>query len=107
MLISSILHKRGADFKRFLPWLTGHLQGPDSPDPCGVPSSKTERTKRRNESVSSDYAGLTYPNIILGLWPVYCRFPGVYRKPVLDGAKPVDARPIRTGRKHCFRRAPA
>jgi hypothetical protein len=58
MLISSILHKRGADFKKFLGVLTGYLQGPDNLDPCGVLSSKTDRTKRRNESVSSDYAEL-------------------------------------------------
>ena len=36
MLIRSILHKRGADFKRFLGGLTDYLQGPDNPDPCGV-----------------------------------------------------------------------
>jgi hypothetical protein len=45
MLISSILHKRGADFRRFLRRRTGYLQGPDSPDPYGVLSSKKERTK--------------------------------------------------------------
>ena len=58
MLISSILHKRGADFKSFLGGLTGYLQGPDDPDSCGVLLDKTDRTKRRDGSLSSDYAAL-------------------------------------------------
>src|SRR5215813_3767165 len=43
---------------------------PHNPDLCGVLSGKTDRTKRRNQSVSGDDAGLIYPNIVLGLWPV-------------------------------------
>ena len=58
MVISSILHKRGADFKSFLGGLTGYLQRPDNPDACGVLLSKTDRTKRRNESLSRDYGRL-------------------------------------------------
>src|SRR5215831_18341492 len=62
-----------------------HQSRPDNPDPCGVPSSKTERTKRRNESVSSDHAGLTYPNIVLGLWPVYCRISPPTSQRIIEG----------------------
>jgi hypothetical protein len=38
--------------------LTGYRKGPNNPDPCRLLLSKTGRTKRRNASVSSDYAGL-------------------------------------------------
>jgi hypothetical protein len=58
VLIRSILHKRDADFKRFLGGLSGDLQGPDNPAPCGVLPGKTARTKRRNENLSRDYGRL-------------------------------------------------
>jgi hypothetical protein len=58
VLIRSILHKRDADFKRFLGGLSGDLQGPDNPAPCGVLLGETTLTKRRNESLSRDYGRL-------------------------------------------------
>ena len=78
VLITRILHKGNADFKRFLGARYGDLQGPQNPDLCGVLSGKTDRTKRRNQSVSGDDAGLIYPNIVLGLWPVIFGFTGQY-----------------------------
>ena len=38
-------------------------------------------TKRRNQSVSGDDAGLIYPNIVLGLWPVIFGNPEVAQFP--------------------------
>ena len=55
MVISSILHKRGADFKSFLVVFRAYLQGLDNPGRNGVLSGKTSRTKRRIESRSSDH----------------------------------------------------
>ncbi len=57
MLIRSILHKRGADFKSFLVVLRAYLQNLDNPGRCGVLSSKTTRTKRRNEACSATMGG--------------------------------------------------
>jgi hypothetical protein len=58
MLIRSILHKQGADFKSFLGVLRVYLQGLDNPGRCGVLSGKTDRTKGKDEKLSSDYGRL-------------------------------------------------
>src|SRR6516165_8741598 len=60
MLISSILHKRGADFKSFLVELRACLQGLDNPGRCGVlPGRQIERKEEMRACPATTKTNLT------------------------------------------------